>query len=80
MENRATFTEHETVTLPVQELKQLLERIESLEEAVRTLIEGADVDDGRSQAEILAGLECSLQQAKRGEVHPIEELWDRVHE
>jgi hypothetical protein len=37
-----------------------------------------DVDDGRSQAEILEGLKSSLRQALRGEGRPIEHLLNEL--
>ena len=75
MESTATVTKQETVTLPLQELKQLLERIESLEEVVRSLIEGSVEEELFDPVE---SLRISWQQVQSGETIPIEQLWDGI--
>ena len=46
---------------------------EALEDSLRP-----DIDDGRTKAEILAGLRTSLRQALRGEGRPARELLEEL--
>ena len=78
------LTKQDTITLPVQELRELLERIESLEEAVRLLREDSDSSSSRREEENsrdpLKSFEASWQDAQAGKTYPTEQLWDGKYE